>query len=67
MFKFLRRLFLKAPRHRWRAIRAHGGGAVTSPEDMNEKEATIWVAYIMNGEILYIDPECGFIFYRPKE
>lgn len=51
-------------RHPWRAIRYQGGGTLTSPKDMTEQEAVDWVSKI--GEIMFIDREHGFIFYRAK-
>lgn len=51
--------------HYWKAIRFHGGGTLTTPKPMNEEEALVWVARF--GNVAYIDRECGFIFYKPKE
>lgn len=56
----------KEPRHPWRVYRFHGGGELLSPP-MTEAEACEWVSIRIKGEIAYIDRECGFIFYRPKE
>lgn len=67
MINFLKRLFSKTPRHHWHAIRFHGGGRITTPYRMSEPEACSWVSNAIKGEIAYIDRECGFIFYRPKE
>lgn len=69
MLKFLKRIFFgveQPPRHPWRAIRFRGGGILTSPYEMTEEEACMWVSVIVKGEIAYIDRELGFIFYRPK-
>jgi hypothetical protein len=49
--------------HMWRAVRMHGGGAITSPYEMQEWEALIWMSQ-MKTEIIYIDREVGIIFYR---
>lgn len=54
-------------RHYWRAIRFNGGGQLQSPEPMTESEAADWISKYVKGEIAFIDRECGFIFYRPKE
>jgi hypothetical protein len=67
MINFFRRLFSKEPRHPWRAIRFHGGGIISSPFDMTESEAIMWVANAIKGEVAFVDREAGFIFYRPKE
>lgn len=64
---FFRRLFSGPPRHPWKAYRYQGGGVLTSPGDMTEAEALNWVSNIIKGDVSYIDRECGFIFYRPKE
>lgn len=49
--------------HMWRAVRMHGGGTLTSPYEMQEWEALIWLSQ-MKAEIIYIDREVGIIFYR---
>jgi hypothetical protein len=72
MFDVLKRFFFHSwfpaePKHPWRAIRFQGGGTLTSPREMTEQEACDWVANIIKGEVAFIDRECGFIFYRPKE
>jgi hypothetical protein len=64
---FFPSFFSTESRHPWRAIRMQGGGMLNSPRDMTEEEACEWVSHIIKGEIAYIDRECGFIFYRPKE
>lgn len=51
--------------HYWKAIGYHGCGTLRSPEPMNETEALNWVSVF--GNVAYVDRECGFIFYRPKE
>lgn len=71
MFKFLKRLFFHAwtpsePPHMWKAIRQGGGGMITTPYEMREWEAMAWVSDVIKGEIMFVDRECGFIFYRPK-
>lgn len=53
--------------HHWKAIRAHGGGTLETYHPMTEAEAIRWVSEMIQGEILFIDRECGFIFYRSKE
>jgi hypothetical protein len=72
MFQFLKRLFFHAwtpepPPHMWKAYRFQGGGIITSPYEMTEDQACMWVANVIKGEVAYIDREMGFIFYRPKE
>lgn len=52
-------------RHPWRAVRFGGGGTLSSPEDMTEQEAVDWISKF--GEIMYIDREHGFIFYRSSK
>lgn len=51
-------------KHYWTAIRMQGGGSITSPYEMQEWEALIWVSEQLGGEIAFIDREVGFIFYR---
>lgn len=50
--------------HMWRAIRMNGGGMIYSPFEMQELEAMIWVSDQLKGQIMYVDREVGFIFYR---
>ena len=76
MLNFLRKINLstlygkwlsKTPeRHSWRAYRYHGG-ELHSPRAMTEEEACDWVSNLLKGDITFIDRECGFIFYRPRE
>jgi hypothetical protein len=56
----------EAPAHYWHAIRAQGGATIVSPIPMQRAEALKWVRQI-GGPILYVDSECGFIFYRGSE
>jgi hypothetical protein len=51
--------------HPWRALGYYGAGTIKSPRDMTEQEAIEWVSSF--GNVAYVDPEAGFIFYRPKE
>lgn len=53
------------PRHPWRAVRAQGGGSISSPTDMTEAEALEWTR-TLGGSIIYVDREAGIIFYRPE-
>jgi hypothetical protein len=71
VFDFLKRLFFpafgpKPGKHMWKAIRMGGGGLISSPYEMFEWEALVWVSDVIKGEIAFVDREVGFIFYRPK-
>jgi hypothetical protein len=71
MFEILKRFLFHSwyntDRHYWKAYRFHGGGTITSPKPMDEGEAVDWVSGTIKGEVAFIDRECGFIFYRPRE
>jgi hypothetical protein len=51
-------------KHIWRAIRMQGGGSAVSPYEMEYWEALIWISEQVRGEIVFVDREVGFIFYR---
>jgi hypothetical protein len=57
--------FIDSDIHYWKAFRFQGGGTLISPVPMNEVDALKWVSAF--GSVAFVDRECGFIFYRPKE
>ena len=67
MLDYFKQLFIRPERHYWRVFRFHGGGVLMTPKPMTEQEAVDWTASAIKGEVAYVDRECGFIFYRPKE
>lgn len=56
----------RADRRIWKCVRYQGGGSVVTPRSMTIEEATRWLGRDNNGEVMHVDRDRGFIFYRPR-
>lgn len=56
----------RAPKRIWKCVRHSGGGTLCTPRQMTEERAVTWIAQ-NHGEVIYIDVDNGFIFYRPTK
>lgn len=48
----------------WKCYRDGGGGVLVTPKPMSEERATKWLQRTANAEIIYIDRNYHFLFYR---
>lgn len=63
---FLLEIRRRQQRRIWTCVRYMGGGRLITPREMTDEEAQKWLTD-MKVEVMHIDHEYSFIFYRPQE